>query len=220
MKKVVACWIILALAATIIMADNPFGALPGETYEEYNARRMAEVNRLRIQAGLPPIKSDAETGAEIQAALDALEDVKQLKRDRLMPDRPDPREVRRELPDETMRRLLNLLTGIGQVGDVGLGEGGKGEVLLQKLAERVAAMSGSGAAVGIGTGSQLLPATVPDNPESTPVQVLQEFARNNQGFAGAGPSSIPSQGSSGSFDPEALILLLTALAEESEAEAG
>jgi len=41
------------------------------TYEEYNERALRELNLRRIEAGLPPIKADLETGAGMQQALDA-----------------------------------------------------------------------------------------------------------------------------------------------------
>jgi hypothetical protein len=159
MKKAAGWWIILALVATIIMADNPFGALPGETFEEYNARRMAEVNRLRIQAGLPPIKNDAETGAEIQAALDALEDVKQLKRDQTMPDNSSPLAPPNlarpgQTQDDLAARLDRVLRGGGTFPGVGedfTGEQDVGNILIALLARmRSMDMLHGGATSGVG----------------------------------------------------------------------
>lgn len=47
------------------MAANPFGAKPGETYEEYQVRALRELNLKRIEEGLPPIKVDPTTGEGI-----------------------------------------------------------------------------------------------------------------------------------------------------------
>jgi hypothetical protein len=142
------------------MAENPFGATPGETYEEYNNRRLRELNLIRIEAGMPPLRGNAESGAEIQAALDASEEFRTRKE--TMP------IDRMENPEEAQARLIALLRGLGEVGDIGQGtttpvaSGGSpeepGNVLLRALSER-SAMQGQGGAIGIG-----LPGTEPQGP--------------------------------------------------------
>ena len=41
------------------------------TYEEYNERALRDLNLRRIEAGLPPIKADLESGGGLQKALNA-----------------------------------------------------------------------------------------------------------------------------------------------------
>jgi len=198
------------------MAETPFGELPGETYEEYNNRRLREINLVRVEAGMPPLKGNAESGAEIQAALDASEEFRT--RDRDMP-QDDRRELAQPVDTAGIVRLLEILQGnaTSQTA-IGLGENDEErDLFLQQIQARLEQLGGpGGGALGIGVGPAQLPADrpVPEQVQ-TPVQVLQEFAKNNQGFAGGGQTSLGPQGSAGSFDPEALILLLSQLAGKS-----
>jgi hypothetical protein len=133
---------------------NPFGALPGETYEEYQARALREINLFRIENGLPPLEVDPTTGEGIAAALSGLEELKQGKRD--MPDIPAPQGG----DDSTLALILQTLKGLFG-GDFGqppsLGPGTQPPGILQDAASLQAAernpdlISGGGAAFGIDT---------------------------------------------------------------------
>jgi hypothetical protein len=63
--------------------------------------------------------------------------------------------------------------------------------------------------------AQLVSAEQAGQVGETPVSILQNFAAENKGFAGAGPSSIPPQGAAGNFDREALMDLLREMAVKS-----
>ena len=75
---------------------------------------------------------------------------------------------RMEIPAEAQARLINLLRGLGEVGDIGQGTttpvaqggdpGDPGNVLLQQLSDR-SALQGQGGTIGIG-----LPGTEPQGP--------------------------------------------------------
>jgi hypothetical protein len=88
---------------------------------------------------------------------------------------PHPRDVRQETPEEGLARLLNLLRGIGERGDIGLGEGPLGDELQRRLVER-SSIRGLGGLEGIG-----LPGTEPRGPGALagfdPVPQTKELIR-------------------------------------------
>jgi len=165
------------------MAETPFGELPGETYEEYNNRRLREINLVRIEAGMPPLKGNAESGAEIQAALDASEEFRT--RDKTMPNELDQAKFQRADEQQQREIILNALSqmlsesqSVGSPDDAQLsreeslhgalralvsGESPLVDVLAGLTEQGIhmqqpdaSKFSGSGAAIGTGTGAQTL----------------------------------------------------------------
>ena len=173
-RRLVTCLVTLCLVSTSLMAETPFGELPGETYEEYNNRRLREINEIRIEAGMPPLRGVAESGAEIQAALDASEEFRTRKLDIMpQPDKQgiDPKEsaflvklLQGALSNKETGKFVPLPSKFDTIGqEHGAAPDDTLGFILQRAMQ--AEQTPEIEAIGVGTGAQTLPGTPPTTGE-------------------------------------------------------